>query len=279
MSQAIMSLRGLSCGYGAKTVVRDIWLEVFPGEILSLLGPNGAGKTSLFRAMLGLARASSGEVLVGGRPLRSHSLRERAGYLAYVPQAQAPAFAYRVLDVVLMGRCARLGVLGSPGASDERQALDCLDRLGCADRAESIYGQLSGGERQMVLIARSLAQGAKVLIMDEPSSNLDFGNQARLLSCLAELASQGLAVVMTTHFPDHPILTGGRVALMKSGRLRALGQSEEILTEAALGELYGVEVRILREEREGGGGLSSCLPVLRRPRPSEILTQGGERCG
>ena len=187
-----LSARDLSIGYRNHLVGSNIALTLAPGEVLCLLGPNGAGKTTLFRTLLGLQRALGGACCSTTR--RSTRMRpvEIARHMAYVPQAHATEFSYTVLDVVLMGRTARLRPFASPGAADEKIAHEKLAVLGIADLAEHDYTRISGGQRQLTLIARALAQEAPILVMDEPTASLDFGNQAMVLGRIRDLAARRL---------------------------------------------------------------------------------------
>ena len=225
---------------------------------MCLLGANGSGKTTLFKAVLGLLRLTGGRILVDGADTASWPPRRLARTLAYVPQAHTPPFPFAVKDVVLMARTAHLGLFGSPSRRDAAIAEDALDALGISHLAHSRYTEISGGERQLVLIARALAQQSEFLIMDEPTSNLDFGNQVRVLRRVKALARRGLGLLMTTHFPDHAFLCASRVALLKAGRLLAMGRPEEVLTKRHLEGAYGVSLRIV----EVDAGLRVCVPEM-----------------
>lgn len=243
----ILELRDISCGYGERTVLSGVSLSVNQGENLCVLGPNGVGKTTLFRTILGGISPTKGEVRVDGKSLRNHTRRERAKLMAYVPQAHTTPFPFRVLDVVLTGRTAHIPLTASPSRHDEAVASAALERMGIADLADRPYTELSGGERQLVMIGRALAQEPRVLIMDEPSSHLDFGNQARLLALVKNLVAGGdLAVLMSSHFPNHAFAAASRVALIKEGLLVGLGTPDDVLTESSLEAIYGVPVRILQ---------------------------------
>jgi iron complex transport system ATP-binding protein len=239
-------------------VVRDVSLGLDSGEVFSLLGANGSGKTTLFKAILGLLRPHKGRILVDGQDIASWQRRELARAIAYVPQAHTPPFAFSVRDVVLMARTAHLGLTGSPGRRDWLIADDALSTLGISNLAGAHYTEISGGERQLVLIARALAQRSRFLMMDEPTSNLDFGNQVRVLRHIKELASRGLGLLTTTHVPDHAFLCASRVAVMKDGGLLASGAPGDVLTEGRLGAAYGVALRIRLLE----GGLRVCVPEM-----------------
>lgn len=253
-----LEIERANCGYGGKPVVDDVSLALDSGDVLCLLGANGSGKTTLFKAILGLLRLSGGRILVDGADTASWPQRRLARTLAYVPQAHTPPFPFAVRDVVLMARTAHLGLFGSPSRQDTAIAEDALETLGVSHLAHARYTEISGGERQLVLIARALAQQSEFLIMDEPTTNLDFGNQVRVLRRVKELAGRKLGLLMTTHFPDHAFLCASEVAVLKAGKLLAMGRPEDVLTEQRLENAYGVSVRIV----EVDVGLRVCVPNM-----------------
>ena len=246
MSVPVLAARGLGFGYRDKPVGRDVDLEVRPGEVLCLLGPNGSGKTTLFKTMLGLLPAQAGEVRIVGRPIAALARDEIARSVAYVPQAHAAHFPFRVADMVVMVRTAHLGPFASPSREDHAKARAALDALGIGELAETEYTRISGGQRQLVLVARALAQDAPAIVMDEPTASLDFGNQVVVLSEVRRLAKRELAVLLSTHDPDHAFSIGDRVALLDAGRLVALGRPDEVLTPERLRAVYGVTVAVER---------------------------------
>jgi iron complex transport system ATP-binding protein len=252
----MLAAHGLGFGYGAKAVGRDVDLELRPGEVLCLLGPNGSGKTTLFKTMLGLLPAQAGEVRLDGRPMDGLTRAEIARRVAYVPQAHAAHFPFRVVDMVMMGRTAHLGLFASPTQEDRRRAMTALAALGIADLAETEYTRISGGQRQLALVARALAQDAPAIVMDEPTASLDFGNQVIVLSETRRLAAGGLAILLSTHDPDHAFSVGHRVALLDAGRVVAQGGPEAVLTPERLRAVYRVTVAVERLSR----GQTVCAP-------------------
>ena len=210
------SLSHMTCGYHGRPVLSDVSFSVETGDILCILGPNGVGKTTLFKSMLGLLSPLSGTLTLDGEDISRWSNRKKAQYIGYIPQSHTPLFPYTVLQVVVMGRVSRLGLFASPGKGDyaaAEQALEALEILSLRDR---IYTELSGGERQMVLIARAIAQQPQVLLMDEPTANLDYGNQARVLSQIRRLAPAG-----HDRGDDHPLPRPRLPLLLQGGPHRA----------------------------------------------------------
>ncbi|MBX9588885.1 MAG: ABC transporter ATP-binding protein [Hyphomonadaceae bacterium] len=256
MSVPMLEARALGFGYGARVVGRGVDLEARPREVLCLLGPNGSGKTTLFKTMLGLLPPQAGEVRLEGMALARLTRPEIARRVAYVPQAHAAHFPFTVIDMVVMGRTAHLGLFASPTPEDRRRALAALATLGIAGLAEAEYTRISGGQRQLALIARALAQAAPAIVMDEPTASLDFGNQAIVLSEVKRLATQGLTIVLSTHDPDHAFSVGHRVALLDGGRLVAQGTPGEVLTPQRLRAVYGVPVVVERLSQ----GQTVCAP-------------------
>jgi iron complex transport system ATP-binding protein len=246
MTAPVLAAYRLAFGYRGKAVGRDVDLEVGAGEVVCLLGPNGSGKTTLFKTMLGLLPPQGGEVRLGGRPIAALARAEIARGVAYVPQAQGAHFPFRVTDMVVMGRTAHMGPFAAPSRDDHAKAQAALDALGIGALAEAEYPRISGGQRQLVLVARALAQDAPAIVMDEPTASLDFGNQVVVLSEVRRLAARGLAVLLSTHDPDHAFSIGHRVALLDAGRLVAQGQPEEVLTPERLRAVYGVSVAVER---------------------------------
>ncbi len=248
----LLEARALAMGYRHRTVGEGIDLKIGQGEVLCLLGPNGSGKTTLFRTLLGILPPLRGEVVVVGQPLSGWSRQALAKVIAYVPQGHAGLFAFTVAEVVLMGRTARIGRFAMPSVHDRRVARQALDVLGIGHLAERVYTEISGGERQLALIARALAQEAGVLILDEPTASLDFGNQLRVLQQVAALKTRGLAVLMSTHQPEHALRVADRIAFLKGGRITVQGD-RSIADAANLADLYGTDAQLVAANLPGLG--------------------------
>lgn len=254
-----LELKNLSCGYGQRNVVDSISLSINEGEVIGLLGANGCGKTTLIKTILGLLPAHGGEVLLDGKDIKHWTSAQIARVIGYIPQMHTPPFPFQVLDVVLMGRTAHIKPFASPSKRDVKIAERALEMLNITYLRDRIYTEISGGERQLVLIARALAQEPRILIMDEPTSSLDFGNQIKVLSHVKQLAGLNLAVLMSCHFPEHAFLYSTRVVLLHEGRILHSGTPAEAITAERLKILYGVEVEIVTVRRLNKE-LRVCIP-------------------
>ena len=257
-----LSVRNASCGYGTTAILSDINLSIKQGEIVCILGPNGIGKTTVFRSVLGFLKLISGEIYLDDTPRDSLTSKEFAKSVGYVPQSHTPPFAFTVPDVVVMGRTAHLSNFKAPGMRDYMIADRVMEMLNITYLREKNYTQISGGERQMVLVARALAQNPKIIVMDEPTANLDFGNQINVLKTIKSLSARGLGVLMTTHNPDHAFLCCDRVILLTKHKEVLVGTVDEIVTEDNLARAYGVEVKITETVTPSGNIVRSCVPVL-----------------
>jgi len=251
-----IDIEHVTYSYSRKAVLKDITISFEAGEVVSLLGPNGSGKTTLLKLLLGIYKPQIGSVQLGNRPVHSVPPKQLARRIAYVPQVHRPSFGYRVLDVVLMGRMHHKPFFFRFTDADEQAALNALERLSIGHLKERSYTSISGGERQLVMIARALAQEAGIFIMDEPVNGLDYGNQIRMLSRIAELSGSGYTFIKTTHFPDHALWISDRVVLLKEGRVIADGATERVITKSNLYRLYNTHVDVLGLE----GGTSICVP-------------------
>lgn len=252
----------LACGYGGAPVLDDVSFSLARGRALVLLGPNGVGKTTLFKTILGFMPRLAGDVLIEGEEVRGWSRRRYARSVAYMPQTHESAFGFTVREMVLMGRTPSLDGFAGPSREDERIAGDAIDELGLSALAERDCTTLSGGERQMVLVARALAQQPRLLVMDEPCANLDLGNQVIVLRRILALVERGLAVVITSHDPNHAFLLGSDVVCVGRGFGVRAGAARDVLTAEALGALYGIEVGVGEVEGPQGKTGTACTPFL-----------------
>ena len=247
-----IAARAADIGYPGRVVGRSIDLTLEDGEVLCILGPNGSGKTTLMRTLLGLLPALDGNVTVNGVDIRDVPRARLAREVAYVPQASVPAFDFTVEEIVLMGRTAHMGAFSPPSIRDREIARAALERLGVGDLAARAITAVSGGERQLALIARALATQARAIVMDEPTANLDFGNQARVLGQVAGVRDAGVSILLCTHDPDHAFLVADRVLLLRDGRAITLARTEDALTAENLSALYGVPVHVAEIETAAG---------------------------
>ncbi|MDE2380347.1 ABC transporter ATP-binding protein [Bradyrhizobium sp.] len=247
----ILSGDNLSIGYRDRLVGSALGVRLAAGEVLALLGPNGGGKTTLLKTLIGLLRPKAGEVRLGDRPLDDYSSRERARLIAYVPQSHAATFAFTVETMVLMGRTAHGGLFSRPTVADRAVAARMLERFGIAHLAERPCTMISGGERQLTLLARALAQEPQFVVLDEPTASLDFGNQGRVIRELRALRASGHGVLFTTHDPNHAMAAADRAYLLRQGAEVGEGPVADVLTRERLEALYGARIRQMRDTATG----------------------------
>ena len=257
-----LSCKDLVIGYGRRTVLSNIDVEVKSGELLCLLGPNGVGKSTLFKTLLGLIPKLGGTIEVDGVSAGSLTRRQFAQNVAYVPQTHNPAFPYSVTDMVLTGAVARTSLLGNPSSREYDRVNEVLSKLDIADLASRPFTELSGGEQQMTLIARSLMQNSNIVLMDEPTAALDLANQVSVLDAVRGLAESGHGVVMVTHDPDQCFLCATHVLLVLRNGEIVSGPVDEVVTEANLKRAYGVDVSIVESVDDRGRPVRACVPSL-----------------
>ena len=229
---------------GGRTIFQNVNFSVKKGEMLAILGPNGAGKTTLLRCMMGFLKWKSGRSTLDGQDIASLSQRQLFSHIAYVPQSKNAALSQTVADMVLLGRSAHYGIFGKPGAKDRAIVADILQRLGLTGLSQCSCARLSGGELQMVLVARALAAEPEIIILDEPESNLDFKNQLVVLQTLHQLTEQGISCIFNTHYPVHALRHADRALLLdRTGRI-VWGTPQSVITTDNMRRAFGVETVI-----------------------------------
>jgi iron complex transport system ATP-binding protein len=256
-----LRIENLSFSYNGHKALSELSLEIESGKVTTILGPNGSGKTTLLKLILGLLSPLSGQIFLYDKPLSDYSFKERAKKLAYVPQKHIPAFSYKVSEVVEMGRHPHGSLFSRISSEDIQAALESMKRLGIENLKDRPYTAISGGEQQLVLIARALAQNAQILVMDEPVSGLDYGNQIKLLEQLQILANDGITCLTTSHFPEHALWTADRAIFLKAGKLVAQGPSHEVINTSNLRMLYNTEIKIVTANN-AKGEIKTCVPEI-----------------
>lgn len=254
-----LEIKSLSFSYGKREILKDINFSLEKGSICALLGPNGVGKTTLFSCILKLNKLSSGRVYINGIDIEKHSHKEIASSIAYIPQFHESVFNFTVLEMVLMGVTAAYNIFAQPREEDCEKARLALKRMGIEDFEDRIYANLSGGEKQLVLIARALAQDSNILIMDEPTASLDYGNQIRVMEKIKKLASDGYTVIFSTHSPDQALMYSDRVLALKDGYVYSKGKTRDVIDANLIMDLYGVKAKIMETM---GGTAAICVPCI-----------------
>jgi iron complex transport system ATP-binding protein len=257
-----ISIRDACFGYNDHELVwHDINIDVKEGECLCLLGPNGCGKTTLFNCISGLYSLKSGSIYIKQKNIEAFSITELAKTMGIVFQEHRAPFPYSSLEVVRMGRTPYLGLFGKPSKKDTELAYSIMEEMGIAHLAGKSYTHISGGERQLVLIARTLCQGPEIILFDEPTSHLDFKNQAMVLRTIKRLSEKGMTIVLTSHFPNHVWKIGTSVAMLSNHGIVAQGPVDEVMTEKNLNQTYGVDIKIY-DAQSGVNRIRFCDPNL-----------------
>jgi len=257
-----LEVRNATFAYrGGDEILRGISFSVSEGDLLSILGPNGCGKTTLIKCLCGMLKLGGGEILLNDKAIHSLTRAEIARNIGYIAQEHGQVFPYSVLEVALMGRAPHLGWFSLPSDKDIGIAEKTLEMMGISHLRDRPYTEISGGERQLTLIAAVLAQQPKMLVLDEPTSHLDLKNQIFILGIMRKFAKEGLSVVMSTHLPNHALHYSSRVVLMGKGGDITVGSAEEVITEENLSKTYGVDIKVLSVSVPMGTNLRFCMPV------------------
>lgn len=242
----VLEVRELRFAYRKDLVLDGVNLNLNAGEILILLGPNGCGKSTLLKCINKILKPFGGVVLLDGKEILKMEEKEVSKLFGYVPQDHKPPFPYKVIDFVLLGRTPHIGLFSTPSKRDYEIAIESLRIVGIESFADRAYTELSGGERQLVLIARALASEAKILLLDEPTAHLDFKNTHRVLETIRRLVKErNLSAIITLHDPNLAQKYGDRIALVHNRKIECIGFPEEIITEELIRRVYGVEVELL----------------------------------
>jgi iron complex transport system ATP-binding protein len=261
-SPASLQVTGLTFAYGQRRILDGVSFNAAAGDLIALIGPNGVGKSTLMRCILGFESRFTGSVLIDQADSSGLSAKRLAQMVAYIPQSSAQVFDFTVLELVLMGAAPRLGLLRLPGKQERDEALEVLDSLGIAQLAHRGCGQVSGGEYQLALLARALLQKAHILLMDEPTASLDYGNQYRVMERISELATREFIVLFSAHDPNQVLRFASRALLLEGGRITSDGSTLDVMSAEALSALYGIEVNryFVGETRE----IPVCVPEGKR---------------
>ena len=240
----ILQVKDLSFKYhNSRMIFHDVNFSLEKGEVLSILGTNGAGKSTLLNCIANLYKPSGGDILLNGRSSKDMTIREVAQVIGYVPQIHTPAYAYTVREFTVMGRTPYIGAFSKPSAEDYRIADEALVRMDIYHLKDKAYTEISGGERQQVTIARALAQQPQIIMLDEPTAHLDYGNQYRVVQMVKELADEGYSLIMTTHNPEHAVILNGKVAILNREGILGVGNAADTLNGETLSQLYGLNIK------------------------------------
>jgi iron complex transport system ATP-binding protein len=248
----LLEVKNLHFSYNnGHTILEDVSLKVEAGELLSIIGPNGAGKSTLLNCITGLLKPKAGEILIEGRNISKQSPKEIAKKIAYVPQLSVSTFDYNVRDYIAMGRAPYLELFNQPSNKDYELVDEAIELMGIEELACKPFSRISGGERQMVCVTRAIVQQSELILFDEPTSALDYGNQMKIMRIIQKLSKNGYSIIMTTHNPDHPILLGGKVAVVSSEGRFTIGNVKEIMNEEILSSIYKTPLTLTYVEKVG----------------------------
>lgn len=248
MTPGILQAKAITFTYASATrsALKEVTFDVYPSSVTAILGPNGAGKTTLLHLLLGLNHPASGSILLDNKPIKQYSRHELSQQIGLVPQSEYVPFAYSVLEFVVLGRAPYLGPLELPGENDIQIARDALNEVGISNLESRAIPELSGGELQLVLLARSLCQQPRILLLDEPTSHLDLANRNTTLRILSKLRANGTTIIFSTHDPEAAALIADHLVLMRAGQVLDSGSLDEVFTTEILSKVYGTPVEVLQ---------------------------------
>ncbi|MGH4038600.1 MAG: ABC transporter ATP-binding protein [Sphaerochaeta sp.] len=252
-----LDVKNLSFAYKDHKVLDDVSFSLNEGEFLCLLGKNGAGKSTLFKLMLGFLKKESGEILIEDKKLETYSRKLLAREIAYIPQYSSNTFDYTVFDTVLMGTTCRIDSLGSPKKREKRIAMEALERFNISHLSHKLASSISGGERQLVILARAIAQGSHILILDEPTANLDYGNQFKVMNTISSLKDMGYSIILSTHNPEQALWFSDKVMFLNDNKILAHGNTDDVMTSENLKTIYDIPIDIIEKN-----GRKICFPTL-----------------
>lgn len=242
----MLQVKNISGGYGKKIICKNISFSISNGETLCVIGPNGSGKSTLIKLILGLLKNENGEILLENKNIAKLKPKEIAKIMAYVPQQYDTSIPMRVIDMVILGRASYINHFSMPTKEDEKIAFESLKMLDIDNLADKHYDTLSGGYKQLVLIARALCQKPKILIMDEPTASLDYANQQIVLKTIKKLAEKKYAIIFSSHNIDQAFACANSVLLLKNGELLGFGNPVEIITQKNLENAYNIPIEVIQ---------------------------------
>lgn len=242
-----IEVSNLTFSYGKRKVLEDVTFSVPDNCLCTLLGANGSGKTTMFKCILGMLKKYSGDIKIDGVSTKELTAKQMAHKIAYIPQIHGATFEFSVRDMVLMGTDHNLSPLAVPKKEETEKADAAIKKVGLSEKANKFFTRLSGGEQQLVLIARALAQGSKTMLMDEPTSALDYGNQTKIMELLGELARDGYCILLSTHTPQHALWYADKIIALKDNAIKAEG-TRELLDENLIKELYKIDTKLIDTE-------------------------------
>jgi iron complex transport system ATP-binding protein len=256
-----LQVENLVGGYGKNEILHGISFAIDKGDVLCILGPNGCGKSTLLKLLLRFMPKKSGNIFIQGQNTENMNRKTMAQCFSYIPQSDRMLFPYTILEMVTMGRSCHIGKWNTPSKNDMDLAYNALEKLRIPHMADKLYTMISGGERQLVLIARALCQDTKILIMDEPTASLDFSNQQLIMEAIEATVKEGKSVVLTTHSPSQPFTIASKVLLLSKGHTVGFGKPLDVLTNESLEMVYKIPMDIVKVIDRKQHERNICLPV------------------